>query len=288
MRDERSHEAEAALSAESADASSLSSIAARFHSDLSLSSRMLKALLAGALQWLSARDLGAISAVCKEFAAASTVPFFWAWLDLTPVAKPALFFDSRLLESSRFSAVVSLTIQFCPTLLDEHLELLPQWNLRHLSLDACHSLTDEGIKAATKRCGKKLQSISLYWNSNFTMSAALAISIRCPNIRSISLSGCGHINSEGLLAIASRCSKLHYLNLTRLLMIDDVALSAVAQSLVLLGLNCPRLRKLNLSWCKKIGDETVCAVARGCQLQLISLHGNLNVTEASRKALVTH
>lgn len=60
------------------------------------------------------------------------------------------------------------------------------------------------------------------------------------------------------------------------------------ESLVLLGLNCPRLRKLNLSWCKKIGDETVCAVARGCQLQLISLHGNLNVTEASRKALVTH
>ena len=40
------------------------------------------------------------------------------------------------------------------------------------------------------------------------------------------------------------------------------------------------MRYLNLSWCGSIRDEGVCYVAENCRfLELLSVHGNRNVTE---------
>ena len=198
-------------------------------SDDSARPTLLQAVLAGVGARLNARDLGALCATSTEGAAASAAPEFWATLDLTPIADPPAFLQSSLAHSSRFQDVISLSIQFCPELRDAHLEVLPAWALRSLALDACHGLTDEGVKAAIKQWGKTLQSLSLYWNNNLTKSAALAVSLRCTDLRSLSFSGCSLVSSAGILAIASRCRKLRLLNLTRLLQVDDTALATLAQ-----------------------------------------------------------
>ncbi|KAL1528262.1 hypothetical protein AB1Y20_009619 [Prymnesium parvum] len=295
--------------------------------------KLLCALLAGVHRHLSARDLAALAATCTAAAAAAAGPEFWSTLDLTPLGSVPAFLGSSLAHTRRFAAVTSLTVQFCPELLDEHLEAMPPWPLRSLSLDACHSLTDAGVKAALRKCGRTLCSLSLYWNNNLTKASALAVALHCPELRTLSFSGCGLVSSEGILAIASRRARLQSINLTRLPKVDDLALSALAQanvelhevrlyaasqytdtpiialakhcpqlqvldctglchltdaSISLLGEGCPQLRRLTLSWCKQISDKAVCAVAKGCKLELLSVHGNLNVTGASRAALVSN
>ena len=71
--------------------------------------------------------------------------------------------------------------------------------------------------------------------------------------------------------------------------LDCTGLSLLTdESIVPLGRRCPRLRILNLSWCKQVSDAGVCAVAEGCRLELLSVHGNLNLTGVGRAALAQH
>lgn len=196
----------------------------------SAASELFKALLSGVVSRLNVRELCALRLTCLEGAAASLLPEYWASLDLTPLANPGSFLESEFAHSARFEAVRTLTIEFCSELTDSHLEALPLWPLESLSLNACHNVTDKGIKAVLKRCGRKLRRLSIYWNSKASKAAAVAVSLFCPQLTSLSLSGCQHIASEGLLAIASRCRKLQHVNLTRLVQIEDFALSELVQA----------------------------------------------------------
>ena len=249
-------------------------------------------------------------------------------LDLTTAMAPIRVFART--PSVLFSGVVSIHLQFCDDLLDEHLVLLPL-SLRRLTLDGCHAVTDAGIKAVASACGRRLELLSVYWNKKISDAAVLALSIRCPSLTSLSLSGCGRVSTAGVAALASRCRLLKSLNVTRLPLVDDVALVAVLQAnrhveelrlfacsqytdapllsllgfgsarlrvldctglsllsdaaVTALGACCPQLRELWLTWCKRVTDAGVCAVARGCPLELLSIHGLSTVGEESIAAL---
>ena len=80
---------------------------------------------------------------------------------------------------------------------------------------------------------------------------------------------------------AHSAAALHTLDLTGLAKLTDAALLALAA-------HCAGLRTLLLTWCTKLSDAGVCAVAAACPLEVLSLHGLLKATAASRAALVAH
>ena len=259
----------------------------------------------------------------------------WRTLDFSACHSAALPFFRGPSLHARFGGVTELNLSFCAGLRDEHLQSLPpSAALQSLTLDGCHGVTDAGVKLVAERCGRALEHCSLYWMKQVTSSSALALSLRCPRLRRLSLSGCQKVDSTGVLALASRCRELVALDLTRLPRVDDVALGAVVQAngglaelrlyacsqytdaplivlaahsaaalhtldltglakltdaaLLALAAHCAGLRTLLLTWCTKLSDAGVCAVAAACPLEVLSLHGLLKATAASRAALVAH
>jgi F-box/leucine-rich repeat protein 2/20 len=52
---------------------------------------------------------------------------------------------------------------------------------------------------------------------------------------------------------------------------------------------CELLTYLNLSWCNQLTDVGLCAVGEGCPLlELLSVHGNRNVTSRFVSVLAAH
>uniref|UniRef100_A0A7S4FCU9 F-box/LRR-repeat protein 15-like leucin rich repeat domain-containing protein n=1 Tax=Chrysotila carterae TaxID=13221 RepID=A0A7S4FCU9_CHRCT len=285
----------------------------------------------GMSQKIPLPSLIALLSTCRSFRelAKEQSTLLFKVLDLSPLRAPEEFFSQGITSRAEFSRLREVKIQFADLLFDEHLSLLPK-SVTHLSLDACHSLTDKGVKSVAQRIGRSLLHFSIYWNSNVTDAAAVSLSVRCSSLTSLSLSGCQKVSSNGVLALASRCRKLQRLNLTRLPLVADLGLSTILQAnphiselrlyadsqftsapitvaatvcstlalvdltglslvddaaLVALGQSCKRLHEAILSWCTAIGDVGVCALACGCPLQRLSLHGSRLVSTASLDAL---
>lgn len=200
--------------------------------------------------------------------------------------------------SDRFAAITHLSISFCDELLDSHLAMFPT-TVRYLRLDACHSITDVGIKAMSTRCGKQLESLSVYWNIQIGNASLLALSLRAPHLRHLSISGCKNVGTEGLLTLASRCRKLETLNLTRCVNIEDTAVAAVTQGnhalrelrlyaapqfsntpLLTLAEHCPQLQLLDCTGLRLITDTALVAVAQSCpQLHSLVLSWAVQITD---------
>jgi hypothetical protein len=230
---------------------------------------------------LSAPDLCRLGSVCRAFHhSIKATPAVWAHVDLSPLRRPTQFFDGGYSRLERFGDVRSLTLQFCDELRDAHLRLLPP-SLRILVLDACHRITDAGIKAVAESCGKRLESLSVYWNNHISNSSALSLSLRCPMLTSLSLSGCKLVGATGVLGLSSRLRRLRSLNLTRLPLVDDTALGAVAQA-------NPGLQELRLFAASQYTDAPILTVAGHCtQLSYIDFTGLGKLTDAAIVALGT-
>ena len=292
------------------------------------SEHLRRALDAGADCHLSAVDLCRLRCTCTTLRSHA-----WRTLHFSSCHAAALKFFAGPSLDAKFRSLTELNLSFCAGLRDTHLQNLTS-TLRSLTLDGCHGVTDAGVKLAAERCGRALEHCSLYWMKQVTSSSALALSLRCPRLRRLSLSGCQKVDSTGVLALASRCRELVALDLTRLPRVDDVALGAVVQAngglaelrlyacsqytdaplivlaahsaaalhtldltglakltdaaLLALAAHCAGLRTLLLTWCTKLSDAGVCAVAAACPLEVLSLHGLLKATAASRAALVAH
>jgi hypothetical protein len=196
--------------------------------------RLVAGLLAGCTTRLPVHDLARLACTCRALHQVSeAVPpsAFWQHVNLGLAARPTMFLalPQSLSCHPRFSGVRELTLAFCPDLRDDHLHNLPT-GLRRLTLNACHEVTDAGVKALAACCGKRLEWLHIYWNKKLTTASALAVSFKCPHLTSLSLSGCGGIGAAGVCALAARLSKLTLLNLTRLPLVDDVALAAALQA----------------------------------------------------------
>ena len=83
------------------------------------------------------------------------------------------------------------------------------------------------------------------------------------------------------MALAGRGAALRTLDCTGHALLTDAAL-------VVVGRECPALTSLWLSWAVLVGDEGVVAVAQGCRLELLSIHGLLKAGPRALEALVAH
>jgi F-box/leucine-rich repeat protein 2/20 len=191
--------------------------------------------------------------------------------------RPTAFFEEEHIVLPRFAHVRHIELQFCDDLLDTHLERLPP-SVSELTLDGCHGLTDAGIKMAATGCAKRLERLTLYCNNNVTNAALLTLSLRCPSLTHLSLSGCKQIATTGVLSLASRCRRLRALNLTRLPLVDDTALGALVQS-------NPDLRELRLYACSQYTDTPLLAVAGCRQLTTLDCTGLSQLSDAVLLAL---
>ena len=237
----------------------------------------------------------------------NATPGYWACIDLSLLPRPIRFFEHGGTVSlrERFKVTTTLIIQFCNDLLDEHLFYLPP-SLTSLTLDACHNITDQGIKTAAQHCGKRLELLSIYWNTQIGDPSCLALSIRCPSLTSISFSGCKQVGASGILALSSRCKKLQHLNLTRCRGVDDIALSAITQSntslrelrlyactqytdapIITAASHCPHLHTLDCTGLAELTDASLIALSKGCtQLSTLILSWVVELTDTGVCALV--
>ncbi|XP_040197452.1 F-box and leucine-rich protein 22 [Rana temporaria] len=85
----------------------------------------------------------------------------------------------------------------------------------------------------------------------------LQVSKRCPNLRTLTLSGCAHVTDEPLLQIMRHCPDLQSLQLENCSGVTDRLLAVVP-------LRCRRLHTLHVNFCRNITKKGLSLVRQGC------------------------
>uniref|UniRef100_UPI00398F24A8 F-box and leucine-rich protein 22 isoform X2 n=1 Tax=Pristiophorus japonicus TaxID=55135 RepID=UPI00398F24A8 len=85
-------------------------------------------------------------------------------------------------------------------------------------------------------------------HSNLVNSFLLQISDRCPNLLSVTLSGCGHLTDGYIVQILQKCTKLDTLKLENCARLTDKILEAVT-------IYGSSLRTLHVDFCRNISEE---------------------------------
>ncbi|KAJ6816124.1 leucine-rich repeat receptor-like serine/threonine-protein kinase [Iris pallida] len=148
--------------------------------------------------------------------------------------------------------IIDLNISGCKNISDRSLYLIADsyQELQVLNITRCVKLTDDGLKQILLKC-TSLQSLNLYADSSFTDLAYEKIG-SLANLKFLDLCGAQNLSDEGLCCIS----------------------------------RCKNLESLNLTWCVRITDIGVIAIAQGCRsLEFLSLFGIVGVTDASLESL---
>ncbi|KAG8367960.1 hypothetical protein BUALT_Bualt16G0127000 [Buddleja alternifolia] len=148
--------------------------------------------------------------------------------------------------------VIDLNLSGCKNVTDESLKLIAEnyQGLQLLNLTRCIKLTDRGLETILFKCSS-LQSLNLYALSSFTDAAYKKMSLLI-HLQFLDLCGAQNLSDEGVSCIA----------------------------------NCKNLVSLNLTWCVRVTDQGVVAIAQGCRyLEFLSLFGIVGVTDKSLEAL---
>ncbi|KAE8674292.1 F-box protein [Hibiscus syriacus] len=148
--------------------------------------------------------------------------------------------------------IVDLNFSGCKQLSDKSLQLVADnyQELESLNLTRCVKMTDSGLQQVLTKCFF-LQSLNLYALSSFTDEAYKKISV---------------------------LSHLRFLDLCGAQNLSDYGLTCIAQ--------CKKLSSLNLTWCIRVTDVGVIAIAEGCtSLEFLSLFGIIGVTDKCLEAL---
>ncbi|KAK8562038.1 hypothetical protein V6N12_049091 [Hibiscus sabdariffa] len=148
--------------------------------------------------------------------------------------------------------IVDLNFSGCKHLSDKSLQLVADnyQELESLNLTRCVKMTDSGLQQVLIKCSF-LQSLNLYALSSFTDEAYKKISV-LSHLRFLDLCGAQNLSDDGLFCIAK----------------------------------CKKLTSLNLTWCVRVTDVGVIAIAEGCtSLEFLSLFGIVGVTDKCLEAL---
>ncbi|CAL1372298.1 unnamed protein product [Linum trigynum] len=148
--------------------------------------------------------------------------------------------------------ISDLNLSGCKNVSDKSMQLIANNypELTSLNLTRCIKLTDVGLQQILLKCSL-LQTLNLYALSSFTDKAYRTIS-NLPHLRFLDLCGSQLLSDEGLTCIAK----------------------------------CKDLVSLNLTWCVRITDVGVIAVAEGCRsLEFLSLFGIIGVTDKCLEVL---
>ncbi|KAJ4705514.1 F-box protein [Melia azedarach] len=148
--------------------------------------------------------------------------------------------------------IIDLNLSGCKNISDKSLQLVSDnyRELESLNLTRCIKLTDGGLQKILSKCSS-LRSLNLYALSSFTDEAYKKISLLA-HLKFLDLCGAQNLSDEGLACIAK----------------------------------CKNLVSLNLTWCVRITDTGVIAIAQGCtSLEFLSLFGIVGVTDKCLEAL---
>ncbi|KAL9362841.1 hypothetical protein Peur_045626 [Populus x canadensis] len=148
--------------------------------------------------------------------------------------------------------IVDLNLSGCKNISDKALQLIAEnyQELESLNLTRCIKLTDGGLQQILSKCSF-LQSLNLYALSSFTDKAYKKIS-SLPHLEFLDLCGAQNLSDEGLSCIAK----------------------------------CKNIVSLNLTWCVRVTDVGVVAIAEGCtSLEFLSLFGIVGVTDKCLEVL---
>ena len=140
-------------------------------------------------------------------------------------------------------------------------------NLKVLNLSGCVQLDDEGVRDISKCL--KLRYLDLTRVPKMTNVSLASIVTFCRELEFLSLYANSQLTDKAFERIDG---------LKNLKVFDACGFNKLTDTTLLKLPNT--LRYLNLSWCGSIRDEGVCYVAENCRfLELLSVHGNRNVTE---------
>ncbi|KAL6534588.1 hypothetical protein OROGR_013263 [Orobanche gracilis] len=211
------------------------------------------------------------------------------------------------LSVSKYQNVKHINLEFARDVEDKHLEIVKSKcghsikNLEVLNLNGCQKISDMGIEFITCNC-PKLKVFSIYWNVRVSDLGISNLVKNCKLVVDLNLSGCKNVTDESLKLIADNYQELQLLNLTRCVKLTDKDLAfcnsltdvayekiSVLSDLEFLDLcgaqnlsddgvsciaKCKKLISLNLTWCVRVTDQGVVAIAQGCRfLEFLSLFG---------------
>ncbi|GMH08224.1 hypothetical protein Nepgr_010064 [Nepenthes gracilis] len=206
--------------------------------------------------------------------------------------------------SSSLENLEILNLNGCQKISDKGIEAITcaSPNLKAFSIYWNVRVTDNGIQHLVKSC-KQVVDLNLSGCKNISDKSLQQIADNFQDLESLNITRCVKLSDSGLLYILQKCTYLQYLNLYALSSLTDetyrnISLLPNLKSLDLCGAQnlsdegltcvakCKILVSLNLTWCIRVTDVGVMAIAQGCtSLELLSLFGILGVTDKSLEAL---
>ena len=212
--------------------------------------------------------------------------------------------DSHIAELAACGTLVDVNLNATSEIGDWAIHALVAMNkntLRSVQLYWNVLVTDEYIVKLIENCGKTLQVLNLSGCKRLTDLTAKAIGTHCESLShldctrvaftddgisklclspklSVTLTKLNLYASPLLGHTPFRCittlSNLTWFDICGAQGLSDEALIEIADG-------CEKLKYLNLSWCLAVTDVGVTSICKSCKnLELLSVHGNRNVTDA--------
>lgn len=168
----------------------------------------------------------------------------------------------RLLD--RFTALNSVSLSGCIEIPDSVLTVFQSAGskLKHLSLDCCFSITDEGLAYVSNGC-TALLSLSLY-RCNISDNGLGYVARGCPKLEIINLSYCVYVTDSGIAVISERCSELKVVTISFCRNIEGEGFEKN------LSLQCFEAESCCLT------DAGLCKTVKGGSLQFLNLSHSQN------------
>ena len=106
-----------------------------------------------------------------------------------------------------------LSVSKCPRVTDTGLRHLVShcYKLRYLNTRGCLAVTDATILSLTNSC-TRLKSLDV-GKCDVTDNGLRQLAQKLPNLRKLSVRGCGLVGDPGILAVARSCHNLLHLNM---------------------------------------------------------------------------
>lgn len=147
--------------------------------------------------------------------------------------------------------------------------------VRALDAAASHSALD----AVARYCGQTLRILDVSHTGVDDADLARALQ-RLVGLRELRIRGCLSVSDAGVLAIARHCAQLAAVDVSELPRLGDIGMCALVKA-------CgDTLRTLAFSWCSRVGDATLLALAKhGLALTSLTMRGLPRATNAGIEAL---
>lgn len=140
-------------------------------------------------------------------------------------------------------------------------------NLKVLNLSGCVQLDDEGVREISK-C-RKLRYLDLTRVPKMTDASVALVVEGCRELEFLSLYANSQLTNKSFEKIDG-LTNLKFFDACGFNKLTDVTLFKLPKT----------LRYANFSWCGSLRSEGICHVAENCRhLELLSVHGNRNITE---------